>query len=117
MRRGTEATWQSPSGPRRRHKGRGHVAGRPRDHVGSRMGRHVWAINREDVKKLIGESTPLFNRVLSLYFFRVGLCSRMISIFTGDVAAVHASDPNVRRGSGGPESTRSVITTRVENTE
>ena len=37
--------------------------------------------------------------------------------FIGDVAAAHASDPNVRRGTRGPESTRSVITTRAENTE
>ena len=37
--------------------------------------------------------------------------------FAGDVAAAHASDPNARCGSCGAESTRSVITTRVEGSE
>ena len=45
LRRGTEATWQRPGGPRRRRTGRGQVAGRPRGHVGTRVGRHAatWA--------------------------------------------------------------------------
>ena len=34
--------------------------------------------------------------------------------FAGDVATSHASDPSARRGSHGPESTRSLITTRAE---
>ena len=80
VQRSTEATWQSQSGPRRRRIGRGHMAGKPRDHVGARVGRHVQAGNRGDVTKLTGESTPLFNRVLSLYFFRMGQCSHTISI-------------------------------------
>ena len=92
MRRGTEATWQSPSGSRRRRKGHGHVAVRPHNHVRARVGHHVEAGNREDMTKLIRESTPLFNRVLSLYFFRVGLCSHTILFIAGDVATRRASD-------------------------
>ena len=41
LRRGTEATWQRPGGPRRRRTGCGQVAGRPHGHVGARVGRHV----------------------------------------------------------------------------
>ena len=92
-----------------RRKGHGHVAGRPRDHVGARVGRHVEAGIREDVKKLIGESPLLFKRVLSLYFFRVGPCSHTILFIASDVATRRASDLGRNNRSRGPESTRSSI--------
>ena len=67
LRRGTEATWQEAHGARQ-------MAGRPRGHVGARVGRHVSRSREEILGQLIGESSPLFNRVLPLYFFRMGLC-------------------------------------------
>ena len=92
------------------------MAVRPRNHVSARVGRHVEAGNREEMTKLIGESTPLFNRVLSLYFFRVGLCSHMILFIAGDVATRRALDRGGNPRSRGPESTRSAIKTRAKNT-
>ena len=77
---GTEATWQRQGGPRRRRTGRGQVAGRPRGHVGARVGRHVWLDIEGERRILIGESVPLFNHILSLYFLRVGLCSHTVSV-------------------------------------
>ena len=64
--------------------------------------------------KLIGESAPLFKRVLPLYFFRVGLCSHTILFISGDVETRRASDRGGNPRSRGPESTRSVITTRAK---
>ena len=80
VRRGAKATWQSPGGPHgvqeRRPRGR-----RPRDHAGTRglpCGATRVAEQRGDMRQLIGESSPLFNRVVLLYFFRVGLCSHTV---------------------------------------
>ena len=57
------------------------MAGRRRGHVGARVGRHV-SRSREDITgQLIGESSPLFNRVRFLYLFRVGLCSHTVCLF------------------------------------
>ena len=59
----------------------GHVAGghaTTQVHVGARVGRHVSRSREETLGQLIGESSPLFNRVLPLYFFRVGLCSHTV---------------------------------------
>ena len=47
-------------------------------HVGARVGRHVSRSREETLGQLIGESSPLFNRVLPLYFFHVGLCSHTV---------------------------------------
>ena len=47
-------------------------------HVGARVGRHVSRSREDMLGKLIGESSPLFNRVLSVYFFHVGLCSHTV---------------------------------------
>ena len=55
----------------------GHVAGghvTTQVHVGARVGHHVSRSREETLGQLIGESSPLFNCVLPLYFFRVGLC-------------------------------------------
>ena len=60
---------------------RGHVAGghaTTQVHVGARVGRHVSRSREETLGQLIGESSPLFNRVLPLYFFRVGLYSHTV---------------------------------------
>ena len=54
------------------------VARRPRGHVGARVGRHMSRSREEIIRQLIGESSPLFNRVLSLYLFSVRLCSHTI---------------------------------------
>ena len=80
VRRGTEATWPSPGGSHEAQAAltRGRRP-RRRAHADAVWGA-TWAVNREDVTKLIGESTTLFNLVLSLYSFRVGLCSHTISI-------------------------------------
>ena len=94
-----------PEWPTQEAQRRGHVAVRPRDHVSARVGRHVDASNREDMTKLIGESTPLFNRVLSLYFLCVGLCSHTILFIVGDAATRRASDQGGNPRSCGPEST------------
>ena len=72
LRRGTEATWQDACGSRRRRTGRAKWQG---GHVGARVGRHVSRSREKILGQLIGESSPLFNRVLPFYFFRVGLCS------------------------------------------
>ena len=61
LRRGTEATWQDACGPRVTQVTR-------------------VAEYRGDKGQLIGESSSLFNRILPLYFFRVGLCSHTVSI-------------------------------------
>ena len=66
---------------RKRPKWRGHVAGghaTTQVHVGTRVGRHVSRSREDTLGQLIGESSPLFNRVLPLYFFRVGLCSHTV---------------------------------------
>ena len=41
LRRGTEATWQRPGGPRKRRTGRAQPSGREAGHVGTPVGRHV----------------------------------------------------------------------------
>ena len=84
---------------------RGREATQPR-------GRHVQAGNIGDVMKLIGEFTPLFNRVLSLYFFRVEYVPTRFFI-AGDVATRRALDLGGNHRSRGPESTRSSINTRA----
>ena len=56
------------------------MAGRPRGHVGARVGRHVWLDIEGERRILIGESVPLFNRILSPYFLCVGLCSHTVSV-------------------------------------
>ena len=56
------------------------VAGRPRGHVGAHVGRHVWLDLEGERRILIGESVPLFKRILSIYFLRVGLCSHTVSV-------------------------------------
>ena len=61
----------------------GHVDG-PRV---CRVGRHVWLDIEEERTILIGESVPLFNRVVFLLFFRVGLCSHTALTYAGRVAA------------------------------
>ena len=63
---------------------------------------------------LIGESTSLFIRVLSLHFFRVGLRSHTIIYVAGDVATRRASDRGGNHRSRGPKSTRSSIKARAE---
>ena len=57
------------------------VAGRPRGHVGARVGRHVWLAIERERKSLRGEFVPLFNRAVFLYFLRVGLCSHTVFLF------------------------------------
>ena len=56
----------------------------PRDHAGPR-GCPCGAPRVLDIEEtsgqLIGEATPLFNRVLSLHLFRVGLCSHTIFFY------------------------------------
>ena len=47
-------------------------------HVGARVGCHVSQSREEMLGQLIEESSPLFNHVLPLYFFRVGLCSHTV---------------------------------------
>ena len=65
------------------------VAGRPR----GRPCRAPRVLDIEEIwGQLIGEATPLFNRVLSLLLIRVGLCSHTILFIAGDVAAWRASD-------------------------
>ena len=59
-------------------------------------------------------TAPLFNRVFPLYFFRVGLCSHTILFIAGDVATRRALDRVGSPRSRGPESTRSLITTRAK---
>ena len=56
------------------------MAGRPCGHVGAHVGRHVSRSIEEIFGQLIGESSPLFKRLLPLYFFRVGLCSTRFHI-------------------------------------
>ena len=41
---------------------------------------------------LIGESTPLFKRIVSRHYFCVGLCPTHLTYFAGDVDARQASD-------------------------
>ena len=86
------------------------MAGRPRGHVGARVWCHVSRSKEEIVGQLIGESFPLFKRVLLFYFFRVGLCSH--TVLTLQVTWRHGGrriQPALiaERGSRGPESTRS----------
>ena len=45
-----------------------------------------WIIEEERII-LIGESIPLFNRVISSFLFRVGLCSHTALTYAGRVAA------------------------------
>ena len=47
-------------------------------HMGARVGCHVSQSREEILGQLIWESSSLFNRVLLLYFFRVGLCSHTV---------------------------------------
>ena len=131
MRRGTEATWQSPGGPREAQvaltRGR-----RPREraHADAREGRHVagrlaggWPTgivgsgNRgRAVTQLIYEGASLFNRVLSHYFLRVGLCSHTIFLlqvtWRHDVRWILIASFKTRR-SHGPKSTGSLINSRA----
>ena len=82
------------------------MAGRPRErpcgapHVAEYRG-YVMIVNRE--------SSPLFNRVLSVYFFRVGLCSHTVlplqDAWQHDGRRIRSR----RWRSRGPESTRSSI--------
>ena len=79
-------------------------------HVGARVGRHVSRSREDMLGQLRGESSPLFNRVLSVYFFRVGLCSH--TVLTLQVTWRHGGrriQPALiaERGSRRPESTRS----------
>ena len=68
VRRGTEATWQSPSGPRRRRKGHDHVAGRPHDHVGSCVGRHVGGWYKRGHNEINrGIHSPIYTRLVPLF--------------------------------------------------
>ena len=57
VRRGTEATWQSPGGP---HEAQAALT-RGRRPRGRRVGRHVWLDLKGDMTILTGESVPLFN--------------------------------------------------------
>ena len=91
------------------------MAGRPRGHVGARVGRHVSRSREEILGQLIGESSPLFNHVLPLYFFRVGLCSTRSYLLQVTWRLGGRRIGSERRRSRGPESTRSLITTRAEN--
>ena len=86
------------------------MAGRPRGHVGTRVGRRVSRSKEEIVGQLVGESFPLFKRVLLFYFFRVGLCSH--TVLTLQVTWRHGGRRILpaliaERESRGPESTRS----------
>ena len=122
----SEPTW--PAGPPRRYD----VALRPRGttrmahaevapsgrEATSPRGRPCGAprVTEEIVGQLIGESFPLFKRVLLFYFFRVGLCSH--TVLTLQVTWRHGGrriQPALiaERGSRGPESTRSPDQTRA----
>ena len=54
---------------------------------GHRVGRHMWLDIEEERTILIGESVPLFNRVIFFFLFRVGLCSHTALTYAGRVAA------------------------------
>ena len=83
----TRVTWQRTGDmaahgwpAQKAHRAR-QVAGRPRGHVGARVGRHVWLAIERERKSLRGEFVPLFNRAVFLYFLRVGLCSHTVFLF------------------------------------
>ena len=126
MRRGTEATWQSPGGPREAQvaltRGRSHVDAREGRHVAGRLAGGgptgiVGPANRGGaVTQLIYKGAPLFNGVLSHYFLRVGLCSHTIFLlqvtWRQDVRWILITSFKMRR-SRGPKSTRSLINARA----
>ena len=96
---------------------RGHVAGghaTTQVHVGARVGRHVSRSREEIVGQLIGESFPLFNRILPFYFFRVGLCSHTVLPLQDAWRHGGRRMRAERLRSRGPESTRSSIKARAQ---
>ena len=126
VRRGTKATWQSPGGPRVAQvaltRGRGHAAAREGRHVaceGFPSGGPTGIVGPGNsggmVTLWLCRGAPLFNRQMSLYFLRVGLCSHTILPFRrrGRVASV--GSPHGRVRSRGPESSRSSNPSRAKN--
>ena len=122
MRRGTEATWQSPSGPREAHVALTRRR-RPREraHGDAREGRHVagrlvgggptsivgTGYRGGAVTQLLLKRGPLFKRIISTYFLRVGLCpTRFLPV--QDAWRLNGRRiPSGQRRSHGPESMRS----------
>ena len=88
VRRGTYAMWQSPGGPHEElaalTRGR---RPRRRAHADAMWGATCGWIIEEEKIILIGESVPLFNRVIFFFLFRVGLCSHTTLTYAGRVAA------------------------------
>ena len=99
--------------PTQEAQGARQMAVRPRGHVGARVRHHVWRSREEILGQLIGESSPLFNRVLRLYFFRVGLCSHTVLTLQATWRLGGRRIGSERRRSRGPESTRSPDRTRA----
>ena len=55
--------WQCPGGPRKRRTGRSQVAGRPRGHVGARVGRQMEIPVIEEIETLNrGIHSPIYTR-------------------------------------------------------
>ena len=95
-----------------------------RVHVGARVGRHVVGgfasggptgivgpgNSGGTVTLWLCRGAPLFNRKISLYFLRVGLCSHAVLTCAGDVDTTQASDAIGWRRSRGPKSTQSLMT-------
>ena len=117
---------------RRRHTRHGHVAGGhacPRVHADTPVGRHVaMGVSTWTAHGLVGPGkkfgavtqmryrAPIFKLNFIQNLFHVGLCPTRFLPFLGDVAASRASIPIALRRSRGPESTRSLIKTRAQNT-
>ena len=105
-------TWRA--GPPRcydvalRPRGRTRVA-----HAGGAPNVHVSRSREEIIGHLLGESSPLFNHVLPLYFFRVGLCSHTILTLQATWRLGGRRIGSEQRRSHGPESTRSPDQTRA----
>ena len=71
---------------------------------------------KEEIGQLIGEFTPLVIRASSFSFLRVGLCSHTVLPWRRRGRMASVGSPHGRLRSRGPESTRSAIQARAENT-